>query len=94
MGRAGHHVREGAVLAIVLPSPEDIHGSELDGTRSSTAGLLRWILEQDNIPADTSVVMIGDRNHDAVAAKANNLISLGVGYGYGSLDELKSIKNY
>lgn len=94
MGRAGHHVREGAELAMILPSPEDIHGSELDGTISNKADLLRWMLEQDNIPADTSVVMIGARNHDAVAAKANNLISLGVGYGCGSLDKLKSIKNY
>jgi len=94
VGRAGHHVREGAVLTIVLPSPEDIHGSELDDTRSNKADLLRWMLEQHNIPTDTSAVMIGGRNHDAVAAKANNLISLGVGYGYGSLDELKSIKNY
>jgi phosphoglycolate phosphatase len=69
---------------------EDIHGSELDGTRSNKADLLRWMLEQYNIRADTSVVMIGDRSHDAVAAKANNLTSIGVGYGYGSLAELKS----
>lgn len=69
---------------------EEIHGSELDGTRSNKADLLRWMLEQYNIPADNSVVMIGDRSHDAIAAKANKLTSLGVGYGYGSLDELKN----
>ncbi len=67
---------------------EDIHGSELNGTRSNKADLLSWMLDRYNIVADRSVVMIGDRKHDADAAKANRLTSLGVGYGYGSKDEL------
>ena len=69
---------------------EDIHGSELDGTRSNKADLLRWMLDQYQIPANESVIMIGDRKHDAIAAKANQLAALGVGYGYGSMDELQS----
>lgn len=67
---------------------ENIHGSELDGTRSNKAELLAWMLEHYDIKADTSIVMIGDRHHDAIAAQANNLTSLGVGYGYGSKHEL------
>ena len=48
------------------------------------------MLDQYQIPANESVIMIGDRKHDAIAAKANQLAALGVGYGYGSMDELQS----
>jgi phosphoglycolate phosphatase len=68
---------------------EEIHGSELDGTRSNKADLIQWLLERHKITASPSVVMIGDRKHDAVAAKANGIVSLGVGYGYGTYEELK-----
>lgn len=69
---------------------EDIHGSELDGTRSNKAELLQWMMERYEIEPGKQVVMIGDRKHDAVAAKANKLSSIGVGYGYGSRAELES----
>ncbi len=32
--------------------------------------------------------MIGDREHDAIGAKANGLASIGVTWGYGSREEL------
>ena len=67
---------------------EDVHGSELDGTRSDKAALLSWMTDRYQIPANKEILMIGDRKHDAIAAKKNNLSSLGVGYGYGSRDEL------
>jgi len=35
-------------------------------------------------------IMIGDRNNDINAAKANSLISMGVLWGYGSREELQS----
>jgi phosphoglycolate phosphatase len=69
---------------------EEIHGSELDGTRSDKSDLLRWMTERHHIEANSQVLMIGDRKHDAIAAKKNNLSSLGVGYGYGSRDELEN----
>ena len=69
---------------------EDIHGSELDGTRSNKAELLEWMMERYKIKPNKQVAMIGDRKHDAVAAKANKLSSVGVGYGYGSIEELQS----
>lgn len=34
------------------------------------------------------VIMIGDRKHDILGAKANNIKSIGVLYGYGDYDEL------
>ena len=35
------------------------------------------------------VLMVGDREHDVLGAKANNLDTLGVLYGYGDLPELQ-----
>ena len=67
---------------------EDIHGSELDGTRADKAALLSWMTDRYQLPANKEILMIGDREHDAIAAKKNNLSSMGVGYGYGSRDEL------
>jgi phosphoglycolate phosphatase len=67
---------------------ENIHGSELDGTRSNKATLLKWMTERYQMDANHDILMIGDREHDAIAAKKNNLSSMGVGYGYGSHDEL------
>lgn len=46
-------------------------------------------LESYNIEK-SSTVMIGDREHDIIGAKENNLDSIGVLYGYGSRDELKN----
>jgi phosphoglycolate phosphatase len=69
---------------------EDIYGSELDGTRANKTDLLEWITTQNKLHRNAQILMIGDRQHDAVAAKNNSLTSLGVGYGYGSYEELKS----
>ncbi len=68
---------------------EKIYGSELDGTRSDKSQLLKYILENNNI--NTLVnhsLMVGDRKFDMIAALENELIPLGVTYGYGSRKEL------
>ena len=69
---------------------ENIHGSELDGTRSNKADLLSWMISTYDLQPPQSVLMIGDRKHDAVAARSNRLPCIGVGYGYGSKQELES----
>lgn len=68
---------------------ENVHGSELDGTRSNKADLLKWIIETNELTPRESILMIGDRQHDVIAAKKNGLRSMGVGYGYGSKQELE-----
>ena len=67
---------------------EGIHGSELDGTRSNKADLLKWMMETYGLKAGKHIVMIGDRKHDALAGQTCGLSTIGVGYGYGSLEEL------
>lgn len=65
-----------------------IHGSELDGTRDYKQDLIAYILLQHKLLAENTV-MIGDRCHDVIGAKHNNMLSIGVTYGYGSLAELQ-----
>jgi phosphoglycolate phosphatase len=64
-----------------------VHGAELDGTRVDKAELMAWLLPREDVdPADA--VMVGDREHDVVAARANGVRALGVLWGYGSAAEL------
>jgi phosphoglycolate phosphatase len=66
---------------------ERVFGSELDGTRVHKADLIAYALEQTAVDASRSL-MIGDRSHDVLGAKANGIDAIGVTYGYGSRDEL------
>lgn len=66
---------------------EKVYGSELDGGRSDKADLIAHILRCEALPPD-STVMVGDRSHDMVGAKANGVFPIGALWGYGSLDEL------
>lgn len=66
-----------------------IHGSELDGVRSTKTDLLNYVLKTENLnPNET--LMIGDREHDAIGAKNNNIKSVGVLWGFGSKEELQA----
>lgn len=66
---------------------EHVFGSELDGTRVRKADLLAYALQQTGVDASRAL-MIGDRGHDVVGAKANGMDAVGVTYGYGSREEL------
>lgn len=65
-------------------------GSNLDGTRVAKSEVIQEVLA--GIPAipQTAVVMVGDREHDIIGARANQIHSIGVTYGYGSETELKT----
>jgi len=64
-----------------------VFGMELDGSFSDKADLLRSaIVHLDAKPSDS--VMIGDREHDIIAAHKNAVRSIGVLYGFGSKSEL------
>ncbi|WP_434457384.1 HAD family hydrolase [Stutzerimonas urumqiensis] len=64
-----------------------IYGSELDGTRTDKAELIAHLIAEERLePAQT--LMIGDRKHDLIGARANGLAAVAVGYGFGSHAEL------
>lgn len=65
----------------------EIYGSEPDNRNADKRDLIRHILEQERFDP-SAAVMIGDRKHDAIGAKANGLASIGVTWGYGSRQEL------
>jgi phosphoglycolate phosphatase len=63
-----------------------VYGGELDGARSDK-GLIAYVLKADSLSPD-STVMVGDRAHDIMGAKAQGVFPVGVLWGYGSYDEL------
>jgi len=66
-----------------------IAGSNLDGTRTDKADVIRYLLEEWNLRTEDSV-MIGDRKHDIRGAHCHGMASIAVGYGYGSEEELRA----
>jgi len=72
----------------LLPYFSRVYGSELDGTRNDKSSLISYILQREMI-ASSETVMIGDREHDIIGAKANGIESLGVLWGYGTQEELE-----
>jgi len=65
-----------------------VYGSELDGTRVDKRDLLRYIQRKEQLRSDRAV-MIGDREHDVYGAKAIEIPTIGVRWGYGSDEELQ-----
>lgn len=63
-------------------------GSEMDLTRSDKAEVVAAALDTFPEVAREGAVMIGDREHDILGARANHLDAIGVTYGYGSRAEL------
>lgn len=64
-----------------------VNGSGMDGSRANKAILIAHVMRRHGIdPAET--VMIGDREHDMIGAKANAIPAIGALWGYGSGREL------
>lgn len=67
---------------------EAVHGSRPDGGNADKTALLDHILRQT--PLDPRrTIMIGDRSHDVVGARANGVTTIGVLWGYGDRSELE-----
>ncbi|MBD8890201.1 HAD family hydrolase [Roseibium litorale] len=71
----------------LMPYFSKVYGSELDGTRSAKAELIAYLLSEEGLSHEMCV-MIGDRKHDLIGARANQMASVGVTWGYGSRSEL------
>ncbi len=68
---------------------ERVFGASFDSSRATKDKVIAYALDNAGLPKQTTV-MIGDRLHDILGAKDNGLKSIGVLYGYGSLEELTS----
>jgi phosphoglycolate phosphatase len=68
-----------------------LYGDTSGSLHHSKTALLHRLLEEQSLnPAATC--MIGDRNFDIDAARANGVPSIAVTYGYGTLEELESAR--
>lgn len=66
-----------------------VSGASLDNSRIEKSDIIAYAIKTLNIEPSCAV-MVGDRKHDIIGAKQNGLISVGVLYGYGDREELKS----
>src|SRR5512143_2986829 len=66
----------------------DVYGADLAGTLDDKARLVAHLVTRERLAA-ADCVMIGDREHDVRAARANGARAIGVLWGYGSRDELE-----
>ncbi|MHC5229754.1 HAD family hydrolase [Enterococcus sp. LJL99] len=66
-----------------------IYGASLDGVRSKKADVIAYALKEAKLEMKKDVIMIGDRKHDILGGKENNLDTIGVLYGFGNREELQ-----
>jgi phosphoglycolate phosphatase len=67
-----------------------IGGATLDTSRESKAAVIAYVLDALPVAARTDAIMVGDREHDVIGARQNNLPTIGVSYGYGTREELSA----
>lgn len=69
-----------------------IGGASMDERRVNKDDVIRYVLAENGIGEEekSSVIMVGDREHDVNGAKKTGLSVIGVLYGYGSREELQS----
>ncbi len=67
-----------------------IAGANMDGTMTKKAEVIQCGLTTADVSDFSKAVMIGDREHDILGAKAVGMDSVGVLYGYGDYEELKN----
>ena len=69
-----------------------IGGSDLEGVRHDKAAVIEHTLDElrvaGGLPAGALVTMVGDREHDVRGARAHDIDTIGVLWGYGDEDEL------
>lgn len=64
-----------------------VYGSELDGQRVEKQALIAYILSEQKLVAEQTL-MIGDRRFDIEGARHNGVAAAAVSYGYGGAEEL------
>lgn len=67
-----------------------ICGATIDETRTDKGDVIAYALQTAGIASTERVVMVGDREHDVKGAARNGLPCIGVVYGYGSAEELRT----
>ena len=66
---------------------DGVYGPDLDGRFEDKGELMAHLLEQEGLDA-RQACMVGDREHDVLAAARNGVPAVGVLWGYGGREEL------
>ena len=66
-----------------------VFGAELDGTNSDTTSLLQYAVDETGFDP-SKCIMVGDRQVDIFGAKNNDINNIGILWGYGEADELRT----
>lgn len=70
-------------------------GSEPDGRGSKKAEVIEETLRRLHLEQDREqVIMVGDKEHDVEGARLAGLRCVAVGYGYGTFEELMTVKPF
>ena len=68
-----------------------VGGADMTETRVKKGEIIAYTLERLSVkPGTVPVIMVGDRKHDVLGARENNLPCVGVLFGYGSREELQT----
>lgn len=73
----------------LTPYFDAVCGSLMDETRTAKSDVITYLLETHPVARDRAV-MVGDRCYDVTGARALGIPCIGVTYGYGSPDELRT----
>ena len=63
-------------------------GATLDGSRDHKADVIAYLLQQTG--NEMEAVMVGDTVYDVVGATAHGIPTIGVSWGYGSIEEMQN----
>ena len=63
-----------------------ICGASLDLSRNSKEDVIAYLLQQTGKCAD--IVMVGDTKYDVIGAKHHGIPTIGVSWGYGTIQDL------
>lgn len=66
-----------------------VAGASLDSSRIKKADVIAYALEQLPAVHRQTCVMVGDREHDIIGARENDIASMGILYGFGNRKELE-----
>ncbi len=65
---------------------EKICGATLDGSRSKKADVIAYLLSHVN--PSQEIIMVGDTAYDVIGAAAHAIPTIGVAWGYGSVQDM------
>ncbi|WP_423129540.1 HAD hydrolase-like protein [Gaoshiqia sp. Z1-71] len=63
-----------------------------DGALHTKAELITRLMDRNQLTASKQIVMIGDTRYDITGGKANEISTIGVGYGFGNSAEIRSLQ--